>query len=145
MFSLHFRLEPNRTLATKRLAGKKMQKERLTIALTCNVDGSVKLPPFVIYKYQRPRAFTKRNIANPNNLGILWFHNKKAWMTTALFEKFLLDFERRMSLAGKRRVLLLVDNLEVTSTITSGQSCILQPLSFCLQIQQVISSLWMQV
>jgi hypothetical protein len=110
VFSLHFRLEPNRTLATKRLAGKKMQKERLTIALTCNVDGSVKLPPFVIYKYQRPRAFTKRNIANPKNLGILWFHNKKAWMTTALFEKFLLDFERRMSLAGKRRVLLLVDN-----------------------------------
>jgi hypothetical protein len=31
-------------------------------------------------------------------------------MTIALFEKFLLDFERRMSLAGKEKVLLLVDN-----------------------------------
>ena len=31
-------------------------------------------------------------------------------MTTAFFEKFLLDFKRKMNLGGKRRVLLLVDN-----------------------------------
>ena len=76
MFSLHFRLEPNHILATKELAGKKMQKERLTIA-TCNVDGSVKHLFFVILKYQCHRVFTKRDIANPNNLGILWFHDIK--------------------------------------------------------------------
>jgi hypothetical protein len=77
VFSLHFRLEPNRTLATKRLAGKKMQKERLTIALTCNVDGSVKLPPFVIYKYQRPRAFTKRTLQIQKTLEFFGFIIKK--------------------------------------------------------------------
>ena len=87
-----------------------MQKERITIALTTNADGSTKLPPFVIHKYARPRAFTRRNISNPDNLGILWNSNSKAWMTTILFQKFLLDFERRMRLAGKDKVLLLVDN-----------------------------------
>jgi hypothetical protein len=72
------RLEPNRTLATKRLSGKKLQKERITIALTTNADGSTKLPPFVIHKYARPCAFTRRNISNPDNLGILWNSNSKA-------------------------------------------------------------------
>ena len=103
-------LEPNCTLATKRLSGKKLQKERITISLTTNADGSTKLPPFIIHKYARPRAFTRRNISNPDNLHILWNSNSKAWMTTVLFEKFLLDFERRMRLAGKDKVLLLVDN-----------------------------------
>ena len=68
-------LEPNCTLATKRLSGKKLQKERITISLTTNADGSTKLPPFIIHKYARPRAFTRRNISNPNNLCILWISN----------------------------------------------------------------------
>lgn len=79
---LFYRLEPNRTLATHRLSGRKKQKERLTIALTSNADGSIKLPPFVINKFVKPRAFSQRNIVNPQNLGILWAANKKAWMTT---------------------------------------------------------------
>ena len=85
------KLEPNH--------GKKLQKEWITVALTTNADGSTKLPPIVIQKYARPRAFTRRNISNPENLCILWNSNSKAWMTTILFEKFLLDFERRIRLA----------------------------------------------
>jgi hypothetical protein len=102
-------LEPNRMFATKRLSRKKLQKERITIALTTNADGSTKLPPFVIHKYVYPCAFTRRNISNPYYLRILWNSNSKAWMTTILFEKFLLDFERRMRFARKDKVLLLVD------------------------------------
>jgi hypothetical protein len=45
---LFYRLEPNCTLATKRLFGKKKQKERITVALIANVDGSMILPPLVI-------------------------------------------------------------------------------------------------
>jgi hypothetical protein len=75
-----------------------------------NANGSMKLPPLIICKYARPRAFSRRNISNPSNLGILKSGNTKTWLIIALFEKFLLDFERRMSLAGKEKVLLLVDN-----------------------------------
>ena len=88
-------LEPNHMLATKQLYGKKLQEEIITIALTINADGSTKLPPFAIHKYDFPRAFSRRNILNPDNVRI----NSKAWMTTILFEKFLLDFERRIRLA----------------------------------------------
>jgi hypothetical protein len=107
---LFYRLEPNRTLATKRLSGKKKQKERITVALTANADGSIILPPLVINQYLKPRAFTSRHILNPENLGIQWYANKKAWMTTQIFEQFMLYFERRMVSAQKEKVLLLVDN-----------------------------------
>ena len=46
-----FSLEPDRTLATRRLSGRKKNKERLSIALCANSDGSHKLTPLVISKY----------------------------------------------------------------------------------------------
>ena len=97
-------LEPNRTLATMRLFGRKLQKDRITIALTTNADGSTKLLPFVINKYACPRAFTRRNVSYPNNLRNHWNFNSKAWLTIILLEKFLLDIERRMRLARKDKV-----------------------------------------
>ncbi len=68
------------------------------------------LPPLIINQYLKPRAFTSRNIHNPENLGSKWAANKKAWMTTVIFEQFILDFERRMVLAQKEKVFLLLDN-----------------------------------
>ncbi|KAL3677561.1 hypothetical protein R1sor_027509 [Riccia sorocarpa] len=108
--SLFFQLEPNRTLATRALSGKKKSKNRLSIALTANMTCTMKLPPFVVYKHLRPRGFTRRSIRRPENLGVLWNSNSKAWMTIKLFESFLLDFEKRLKEAGRRKVLLLVDN-----------------------------------
>ncbi len=46
-----FSLEPDRTLATRRLSGHKKNKERLSIALCANSDGSHKLNPLIIGKY----------------------------------------------------------------------------------------------
>jgi hypothetical protein len=40
----------------------------------------------------------------------MWAANKKAWMTIQVFEQFMLDFEKRMVAAQKKKVLLLVDN-----------------------------------
>ncbi|KAL3692835.1 hypothetical protein R1sor_006486 [Riccia sorocarpa] len=108
--SLFYQLELNRTLATRSISGKKKSKSRLTIALTANMTGTWKLPPFVVYKYVNPRAFSCRSIRRPDNLGILLSANSKAWMTIKLFEKFLLDFERRLKEAGRKSALLLLDN-----------------------------------
>ena len=69
---LFYRMEPNRSLATHYLSGTKLHTERLTVALESNMDGSIKLPPFIIIKFLCPRAFTQQNIMRPENLGILW-------------------------------------------------------------------------
>ena len=72
---LFYRMEPNQSLATHQLSSKKQHKERLTIALTSNMDGNIKLRPFIINKNLRPRAFSVRNVTRPENLGILWGAN----------------------------------------------------------------------
>jgi DDE superfamily endonuclease/Tc5 transposase DNA-binding domain/Fission yeast centromere protein N-terminal domain len=101
---LFFRLEPDTTLATQRLNGKKKDKERLTIALCCNGNGTHKLMPFVIGKYANPRCFKNINI---KNIGVMYKANKKAWMTTTLFQDWLRYFDMQMK---DRQVLLLLDN-----------------------------------
>jgi hypothetical protein len=101
-------LEPDRTLASKRLAGRKKNKERLSIALCANADGSHKLDPLVIGNSAKPRCFKNVNLAN---LHMTYRNNKKAWMTIVLFQEWLQEFD---ALVGRQhrgqRVLLLIDN-----------------------------------
>jgi hypothetical protein len=103
-----FRLEPDRTLATKRLSGRKKSKECLSVALCTNADGSHKLPPLVIGKYANPRCFKNINISN---LPITYRSNAKAWMLTTLFQEWLQDFDYQVGIKhNKQRVLLFLDN-----------------------------------
>ena len=103
---LFYRLEPNRTLATGPVHGTKKCKDRLTIGLCANADGSDKVVPFVIGKAARPRCFG-RNF-DVQTL-VTYRHNKKAWMTSDLFCDFLKQFDGRMR-REDRDVLLLLDN-----------------------------------
>lgn len=41
----------------KQLEGRKKDKERITIVVCCNGDGSDKVPLWVIDKYANPRCF----------------------------------------------------------------------------------------
>lgn len=84
-----------------------MSKERLTVLLACNMDGSEKLPPLVIGKSKKPRAF-KRLHAN-EKLPVTYNNNKTAWMTTELFVEWLKGIDRQMMLQ-KRQILMLLDN-----------------------------------
>jgi hypothetical protein len=101
---LFFRMEPDTTLATQQLAGKKKNKERLSVALCCNGDGSHKLKPLVIGKNAKPRCFKNVKL---ENLGVIYRYNKKAWMTAILFQEWLHYFDQQMQ---GRQVLLLLDN-----------------------------------
>ena len=84
-----YKLEPNQTLTTMRLYGKKKQKERITVALTANATRGICLSPLIINQYLKPWDFTSRNIHNPKNLGIKCAANKKVWITTVnLLDKF---------------------------------------------------------
>jgi len=71
-------------LATQRLAGRKKNKERLSIALCTNADGSHKLDPLVIGKSAKPRCFKNINLAN---LPMVYRNNGKAWDVDINFSK----------------------------------------------------------
>lgn len=101
---LFFRMEPDTTLATRQLAGKKKNKERLSVALCCNGDGSHKIKALVIGRSAKPRCFKNINL---KSLGVMYRYNKKAWMTAVLFQEWLRYFDGQMH---GRKVLLLLDN-----------------------------------
>ena len=105
---LFYRLEPDRTLATKRLAGCKKDKERLTVALCVNANSSHKLDPLIIGKFAKPRCFANINI---NSLPVTYRNNKKAWMLTTLFQEWLQEFSKQVARRHKNKcVLLFLDN-----------------------------------
>jgi hypothetical protein len=90
---------PDRGLATKQMAGKKVNKKRISILFTCSETGE-KLPPFFIGKAKCPRPFKKTGEA----LGLYYRNNKKAWMTRIIWEecvnfavlKFLLNLRAQI-------------------------------------------------
>jgi hypothetical protein len=75
---------PDRGLAMKQMSGRKKDKFRISVGLTCNADGSEKLEPFFIRRARKPRCFKKQT---PEQCGFYYRNNKKAWMTTVLFEE----------------------------------------------------------
>ncbi|GFR68813.1 tigger transposable element-derived protein 6 [Elysia marginata] len=54
---LFYKRLPNKTLALKgdTCTGQKIPKERISILVAANMDGSQKLPPLIIGKFERPR------------------------------------------------------------------------------------------
>ncbi|EIN11808.1 DDE-domain-containing protein [Punctularia strigosozonata HHB-11173 SS5] len=86
-------------------AGVKGCKSRLTFAFAMNADGSEKLQPVIIGKYQRPRAFEKKT---GEQLGFYYRNNAKAWMTMKLFHEWVGGWDAKLR-QKKRSVLLLVD------------------------------------
>jgi len=68
-------LQADHSLATKQLEGRKQDKERLTVVICCNEDGSEKIPLWIIGKYTKLRCF--KNV-NMNSLDCQYRANKKA-------------------------------------------------------------------
>ncbi|KAG0439476.1 Tigger transposable element-derived protein 6 [Dictyocoela muelleri] len=105
---LFYRMEPDKTLATKKVNGRKKSKERITIGLCVNSTGSEKITPLVIGKSAKPRALKNINL---KNLGIDYYSNKCAWMTASIFKSWLKNFNNFItSKLNFRKVLLLIDN-----------------------------------
>lgn len=104
---LFFRALPNKTLVEKgkQCRGGKMAKERLSLAFCCSAVGE-KFKPLVIWKSLNPRCFQGQNV---KGLGVYWEANRKAWMTTVIFEQWLRKFNSKMQ-QQNRKVLLLLDN-----------------------------------
>ena len=99
-------MPPDRGLADKRNPGIKGSKVRLTYALKSNTTGSEKLPPIVIGKACKPRAFKSKT---GFQLGFHYWNNAKAWMTSSLYQEWLQQWDRKLR-AENRKILLFQDN-----------------------------------
>ena len=84
----------------------KGQKVRLTYAFTSNADGSEKLPPIIISKAKKPRAFQKKS---GKQLGFYYRNNAKAWMTSALYQEWIQEWDSELR-SKNCKILLLQDN-----------------------------------
>lgn len=107
--ALFYRQIPKKSLVTKvdKCTGGKLAKERLSVLLCCSAAGE-KLKPLVIGHAACPRAFRQHKI-QPSHLPVHWFYNKKAWMTSAIFNEWLAGVNKQMRWEG-RRILIIVDN-----------------------------------
>ncbi|XP_064417988.1 tigger transposable element-derived protein 4-like [Latimeria chalumnae] len=103
---LFYKLLPNKTLALKgeECHGGKHSKERITLLVGSNMDGSEKLKLLVIGKAKQPRCFK-----GVKALPVDYEGNTKAWMTGDIFKDWVITFDRKMQ-RQKRKVLLFVDN-----------------------------------
>ncbi|VDB94717.1 unnamed protein product [Peniophora sp. CBMAI 1063] len=99
-------MPPDRGLMAKQLSGVKGSKSRLTYAVTMNADDSERLPPFIIGKAAKPRAFQKKT---GKQLGFLYRNNAKAWMTMSLYQEWIHDWDVELR-KENRSILLLQDN-----------------------------------
>ncbi|CAI5980780.1 unnamed protein product [Closterium sp. NIES-64] len=71
---------PRKTYSNARIPGRKVSKDRLTVAFLVNADGSHVFRPLVISKARRPHDF--RPDYDPEAL-CYWRHNAKGWMTSS--------------------------------------------------------------
>ncbi|MEW8546499.1 MAG: transposase, partial [Candidatus Thiodiazotropha sp.] len=103
---LFFRLMPDKTLEFKNVDchGGKQSKERITALVCANMSGTDKVPLFVLGKSANPRCFK-----NVKSLPTQYDANPKAWMTSAIFTKWVTKFDKKCQ-RQQRRVALIVDN-----------------------------------
>ena len=85
---IYYRAVPNGTLAfsTNKLSGSKKAKEHVTALVASKMDGTDKHPLLVIGKSKEPRCF--RGLPH---LPTQYMNSGNAWMTGALFRKWLAD------------------------------------------------------
>lgn len=100
---------PNKTLnfRSEKCHGGKHSKQRLTLLLAANMDGSEKLKPLILGKSANPRCFK-----GIKSFPVKCRANKKSWMTTKLFNEWLTQLNKSMK-KQKRKILLFMDNCTV--------------------------------
>ena len=103
---LFFKLTPSRSYSIKGKSFRtgKHSKERVTLLLCANMSATEKLPPLLIGKSENPRCF-KGIKRKP----VRYRFNRKAWMTSVLFEEWLNTVNAQMR-EKKRKIVLFLDN-----------------------------------
>ncbi|XP_049670558.1 tigger transposable element-derived protein 4 [Accipiter gentilis] len=117
-----------------------LSKERITVVVGTNMDGSEKLPLLVIGKNKSPCSFK-----DVKSLPVDYEANDMAWMTSEVFEQWVRKLDDRFQ-AQQRRVVILIDSLPAHTEVKNLKSVklVFSPLdsSSCTATKQgVIRSL----
>lgn len=106
---LFFKCLPNRTLTfrNEKCHGGKHSKVRVSVLVGANSTGTEKLKLLIIGKSRKPRCFQKHQ-----KLPVNYDSNKKAWMTSVIFEKYMMELNEKFT-AENRSVLFFVDKIVV--------------------------------
>ncbi|XP_051820496.1 tigger transposable element-derived protein 4 [Antechinus flavipes] len=104
---LLYRMLPTNTFAFKGEACSvgKLCKERITLVVGANMDGSEKLPLLIIGKHKNPHCFK-----NVKSLPVDYEANRMAWMTSEIFELWMQKLDEKFQ-AQKRQVVIFLDSL----------------------------------
>ncbi|DBA03406.1 TPA: hypothetical protein N0F65_002814 [Lagenidium giganteum] len=117
-----YRSASRRTIArAEKVAGAKIAKGRITVALTANADGSEFFPPLFVRFSKSPVCFKHQTA---EELGFDYDHSSKAWMNARIFQDWLRRWNSRL-VAEERHITLIVDgvsshkidNLELSNII----------------------------
>lgn len=92
---LYYRMPPDRGLASRQMSGIKRDKTRISLVFIVNADGSHSLPINIIGQAKCPRAFNKKS---GKDLGFEYYWNKKAWMTSSIFQLYVCKFSANFQL-----------------------------------------------
>lgn len=114
---LYYEQQPTRTICKTPMGGVKKSKNRFTVGLLTNSDGSYKGHPVVIGKRKTPRGASKRPVlysktAIGQSHHIDYYQNDSAWMTTEIFYKYMKRLNASFAYKN-RHVAILVDNASV--------------------------------
>lgn len=106
--ALYLETMPDRTLHFRgtNCNGTKVRKDRVTMMVCSNMDGSEKKDFLIIGKSAKPRCFKNVDL---NKLSVKYEANKNAWMTTQVMTKYLVDWDQVLK-AADRKILLFLDN-----------------------------------
>ena len=95
---IFFQCLPDKTLEFKNkdCHGGKQSKERITAMVCTNMSGTDKRPLLVIVKSSKPRCFN-----NVKSFPTEYDANKKAWMTSKIFVKWITKFDKTCQTKAK--------------------------------------------
>ena len=104
---IFFRVFPDKTLREKgtECKGGKRSKEWITAMFCVNMEGEFE-KTLVIGKSGKPKCYKS---IDTRTLPVTWEHNKQAWMTSKIYQRWPQNFDSKMQ-GQNRQVLLLLDN-----------------------------------
>jgi hypothetical protein len=133
-----YRSLPNRGYTTSKVVnGGKVSKDRVTVALCCNADGSIKTRPWIIGKSARPLAMRciTQELQSPLGFGTVdWRYASQvnAWMDRHLFRHFLKDFVEQVRKKLKGDIYLLLDRASFHEVVVEQEKLTFDRIHFVL-------------
>lgn len=125
---LLYRMLPTNTFAFKgeTCSVGKLCKDRITLVVGTNMDGSEKLPLLVIGKNRNPHCFK-----GIKSLPVYYEANRMAWMTSDVFEQWMRQLDEKFQ-AQQRRVVIFVDSFPAHPEVKNLKSIELAFFPSCL-------------